>query len=281
MWSSTPTAARTGRGMIDDAGAHARPKAERPAKPHRSPKSASTRAPSSCTTQRGRSVETLTNVELALAWPSISKSFAATGRFAWHDEPIDTSISLTDFAAALRRRPLRREGPAQPARRSSSPSTAAEPPADAEDRRHARRRHRLAARHAALGRRAAAARRRLRPLRAEGQDQRRRRNDRALHRQRRARRQRRRRRPHLCHRRPADAARHARRRTSSISRLTFPPSACCTSNERDWNRVPIAIDGLNGFDLDLRLSAARITLGARQARPHRRRRQPARRQAQL
>ena len=46
-------------------------------------------------------VETLANVEMALAWPSISRSFAATGRFAWHDEPIDATISLTDFVAAL------------------------------------------------------------------------------------------------------------------------------------------------------------------------------------
>src|SRR5689334_6465638 len=33
--------------------------------------------------------ETLSNVELALAWPSISRSFAATGRVVWHGEPID------------------------------------------------------------------------------------------------------------------------------------------------------------------------------------------------
>lgn len=46
-------------------------------------------------------VETFTNVELALAWPSISRSFAATGRFAWHDEPIDATIGFTDFVAAL------------------------------------------------------------------------------------------------------------------------------------------------------------------------------------
>jgi AsmA protein len=46
-------------------------------------------------------VETLANVEMALAWPSISRSFAATGRFAWHDEAIDATISLTDFVAAL------------------------------------------------------------------------------------------------------------------------------------------------------------------------------------
>ena len=52
-------------------------------------------------------VETLSNVELSLAWPSISKSFAATGHFVWHDEPIDATISFTDFVAALARRPLR------------------------------------------------------------------------------------------------------------------------------------------------------------------------------
>jgi AsmA protein len=46
-------------------------------------------------------VETLTNVEFALAWPAISKTFAATGRFVWHDQPIDATLSLTDFVAAL------------------------------------------------------------------------------------------------------------------------------------------------------------------------------------
>jgi AsmA protein len=46
-------------------------------------------------------VETFRGVDLALAWPSISKSFAATGRFIWHDAPIDSTITLTDFAAAL------------------------------------------------------------------------------------------------------------------------------------------------------------------------------------
>ena len=39
--------------------------------------------------------ETLSNVDLALAWPSISKSFAATGHFVWHSEPVDTTIALT------------------------------------------------------------------------------------------------------------------------------------------------------------------------------------------
>ena len=47
-------------------------------------------------------VETLSNVEFALAWPSISKSFAGTGHFSWNNEVLDTTISFTDFAAALR-----------------------------------------------------------------------------------------------------------------------------------------------------------------------------------
>jgi AsmA protein len=46
-------------------------------------------------------VETLDKVELSLAWPSISRSFAAIGRFAWHDEPIDATIGFTDFVATL------------------------------------------------------------------------------------------------------------------------------------------------------------------------------------
>jgi AsmA protein len=45
--------------------------------------------------------EALTDVEFALAWPSISKSFAATGRLTWRDEVIDAGFSLTDFVAAL------------------------------------------------------------------------------------------------------------------------------------------------------------------------------------
>jgi AsmA protein len=45
--------------------------------------------------------ETFSDVEMALAWPSISKSFAATGHFVWHDERVESSITLTDFAAAL------------------------------------------------------------------------------------------------------------------------------------------------------------------------------------
>jgi AsmA protein len=45
--------------------------------------------------------ETLNNIEFSLAWPSISKSFGATGRFVWHDAPLDASVTLADFPAAL------------------------------------------------------------------------------------------------------------------------------------------------------------------------------------
>lgn len=48
-----------------------------------------------------RLVETLTNVEFALAWPSIARTFAATGQFTWNDRSFDATLSLSDFLAAL------------------------------------------------------------------------------------------------------------------------------------------------------------------------------------
>ncbi len=45
--------------------------------------------------------EVLEEVEFSLAWPSISKSFGASGRFVWHEEPVDASLTLGDFRAAL------------------------------------------------------------------------------------------------------------------------------------------------------------------------------------
>ncbi len=50
---------------------------------------------------RRKIAETLDDVRVSLAWPSISTSFGATGRFIWHDEPVDASLTLGDFAAAL------------------------------------------------------------------------------------------------------------------------------------------------------------------------------------
>lgn len=46
--------------------------------------------------------ETLAGVHFSLAWPSISRSFAATGGFSWRGEPMSASISFADFAATLR-----------------------------------------------------------------------------------------------------------------------------------------------------------------------------------
>jgi AsmA protein len=46
-------------------------------------------------------LETLSAIDLSLAWPSISRSFAATGQFDWRGERVDGSISASDFIAAL------------------------------------------------------------------------------------------------------------------------------------------------------------------------------------
>ena len=45
--------------------------------------------------------ETLSDIDLSLAWPSISRSFAATGQFDWRGERIDGSVSASDFVALL------------------------------------------------------------------------------------------------------------------------------------------------------------------------------------
>jgi AsmA protein len=46
-------------------------------------------------------VNVLNDVEMSLAWPAISRSFAATGSLTWHGEPVEASVALSDFAAAL------------------------------------------------------------------------------------------------------------------------------------------------------------------------------------
>jgi AsmA protein len=45
--------------------------------------------------------EQLSDIDLSLAWPSISRSFAATGQFDWRGERVDGSISAGDFVAML------------------------------------------------------------------------------------------------------------------------------------------------------------------------------------
>ncbi|HEY2530053.1 MAG TPA: AsmA family protein [Xanthobacteraceae bacterium] len=50
----------------------------------------------------GALAERVTGVEFQVAWPSISRSFGANGHFVWHDEPVEASLTLSDFPAALR-----------------------------------------------------------------------------------------------------------------------------------------------------------------------------------
>ena len=52
-------------------------------------------------TDATKEVETIGNINLSLAWPSISRSFAATGQFDWRGARVDGSISVNDFIAAL------------------------------------------------------------------------------------------------------------------------------------------------------------------------------------
>lgn len=45
--------------------------------------------------------EELSGVELSFAWPAISRSFGATGRFTWRGETFDASANAGDLVAAL------------------------------------------------------------------------------------------------------------------------------------------------------------------------------------
>jgi AsmA protein len=49
----------------------------------------------------GDTEETVNQVDLSLAWPSIAKTFAATGQFVWRDQPLEASLAIGDFYAAL------------------------------------------------------------------------------------------------------------------------------------------------------------------------------------
>src|SRR6267154_1872152 len=51
--------------------------------------------------EANRLSENVGDIDLSLAWPSISRSFAATGQFDWRGERVDGSVSVGDFIAAL------------------------------------------------------------------------------------------------------------------------------------------------------------------------------------
>ncbi|NEV80761.1 AsmA family protein, partial [Rhodopseudomonas sp. BR0C11] len=46
--------------------------------------------------------DSIDDIDLSLAWPSISRTFAATGQFDFRGERLDGSITVADFIAALR-----------------------------------------------------------------------------------------------------------------------------------------------------------------------------------
>jgi AsmA protein len=209
-------------------------------------------------TARGIS-ETMRNVELALAWPSISKSFAATGRFVWHNEPIDAAITLTDFAAALAgdRSGLKLRLSGAPLKLAFEGNWSTRPTlkiegtvaADATSLRDTLRwaglkpltgggfgRFALKAKTNVSGGTFAfsTVNIELDGNAAEGV---------------------------LTF---ATDGRQTLQGTLAANELDLSPYVSAirllTSNERDWNRLPITLDGLSGFDLDLRLSAAKMTI---------------------
>jgi AsmA protein len=203
--------------------------------------------------------ETLTDVELALAWPSISSGFAATGRFAWNGERIDATVGLTDFAAALvgSRTGVKVRLNGAPLKLAFEGLMSMRPTLKIEGT--------LAADATSL--RDTLRWAGLKPLTGGG-----------------------------FGRFSLKAKTNVSSGTISLSTvnveldgnaaegvMTFATDGrqtlqgtlaanevnltpyistvrLLTSNERDWNRVPISLDGLNSFDLDLRLSAARITI---------------------
>jgi AsmA protein len=204
--------------------------------------------------------ETFRDVELALAWPSISKSFAATGRFVWHDEPIESSITLTDFAAALAgdRSGLKVRLTGAPVKFGFEGNWSTQPTLKIEgtlaaDSPSLRDTFRWAGLKqlsgGGFGRFALKAKTNvsggtialstvnveLDGNVAEGV---------------------------LAF---ATDGRQTLQGTLAADELDLTPYInairLLTNNDRDWNRMPLVIDGLTGVDLDLRLSAAHITLG--------------------
>jgi AsmA protein len=204
-------------------------------------------------------IEKLTDVGLSLAWPSISQSFAATGQFVWHEQPVDASISLTDFVAALAGNPsgikLRLNGAplkiAFDGHLSTRPTLKIEGmlAADSASLREALRwtgqkplpgggfgRFALKAKTNVVGGTFAltGVNIELDGNAAEGV---------------------------LTF---ASEGRQTLQGTLAAEAIDLTPYVSTirllTGNERDWDGVPIVLDNLSGFDLDLRLSAAQVTI---------------------
>ncbi len=204
-------------------------------------------------------IEVLNGVDMSLAWPSISKSFAATGHFVWRGEPIDASISLSDFVAALagNRSGLKARITSAPLKAAFDGAVGASPTlkidgtlaADAASLRQTLvwlgqkplpgggfGRFALKAQTNVVGGTIAlsAVNLELDGNTAEGV---------------------------LTF---ATDGRQTLQGTLASGELDLTPYVSAirllTTNDREWSRAPITLDGLTGFDLDLRLSAAKVAL---------------------
>ncbi len=204
-------------------------------------------------------VEVLNGVDMSLAWPSISKSFAATGNLIWRGEPIEASISLNDFVAALagNRSGLKARITAAPLKVAFDGQVGTGPTlkidgtlaADASSLRQALiwlgqrplpgggfERFALKAQTNVTGGTIglSAVNLELDGNTAEGV---------------------------LTF---ATDGRQTLQGTLASGELDLTPYVSAfrllTTNDREWSRAPIALDGLSGFDLDLRLSAAKVAL---------------------
>lgn len=205
--------------------------------------------------------ERLTDVEMSLAWPAISRSFAASGRMSWRGEPLDASITLADFATALHgdKSGLKVRIAGAPVKFAFDGTMSTKPTlkidgALSADSASLRRvltwtgqkpmpgggfgRFALKAQTNVVGGTIAftGVNVELDGNAAEGV---------------------------LTF---ATDGRQTWQGTLAADSLDLTPylstARLLTTNEREWNRLPIDLDGLSGFDLDLRLSAANITIGS-------------------
>ncbi len=204
--------------------------------------------------------ETLSALNLSLSLPSVTRSFTASGRFSWHGEDVDTSLSFGDLRAALSgdvsSLKLRLDGApmkiAFDGMMSSAPSLKVDGAltVDAPSLRDAMRwtgekplpgggfgPFTLKARTNVVGSNIALSgvSLELDGNLAEGV---------------------------LSY---ASTGRRTWQGTLAVDVLDLTPyvstARLVTANTRDWDRMPIRLEGLAGFDLDLRLSAARVSIG--------------------
>ena len=224
-------------------------------------------------------VETLSNVEFALAWPSISRSFAATGRFIWNEKPFDATLSLTDFLAALtgersglkirlnwRALQVRLRRQYQPSPHAAhgrrcwppTPPRCAMPCAGPTDPARAGtgfQRFALKAQTRISGRNIALSKVNVELDGNSGEGV-------------------------LTF---AADGRQSLQGTLAVESLDLTPYISTyrlLTGERNWSQLPIDLNTLNGLDADLRISAASVTIDDHQARPYRGRRQLTQRKAQ-